>query len=90
MVRKHVFVSGKVQGVYFRAFTEKTARKYNVKGWVRNTVDGRVEAVLEGGREAVNNMLVWFWEGSPFSRVQDVEVDDEKYVGEFKDFSTRY
>ncbi|HHW45068.1 acylphosphatase [Desulfofundulus thermobenzoicus] len=86
MVRKHVFISGKVQGVYFRLYTRDTAVKYGVTGWVRNRRDGRVEAVFEGAENAVEQMLRWCWEGSPSSRVEKVEVRDEPYRGEFSSF----
>ncbi|HZK18481.1 MAG TPA: acylphosphatase [Clostridia bacterium] len=90
MIRKHVYVSGKVQGVYFRVFTEKAARKYGVKGWVRNMSDGRVEAVVEGEKDSVGKMLQWFWSGSPYSKVDGVEEQDVEHTGEFKTFSIRY
>jgi len=91
MARKHVYISGKVQGVWFRAYTEKTARRYGVTGWVKNLPDGKVEAVFEGKRENVERMVTWCREeGSPGSRVSNVEVEEEKYRGEFDDFEIRY
>ncbi|MBE3584773.1 MAG: acylphosphatase [Thermoanaerobacter sp.] len=87
LVRKHVFISGKVQGVYFRVYTRDTAQKLGLTGWVRNLRDGRVEAVFEGDEAAVEQMLGWCREGSPSSRVENVEVIDEPYRGEFKDFT---
>ncbi|MBE3589160.1 MAG: acylphosphatase [Thermoanaerobacteraceae bacterium] len=87
MVRKHVFISGKVQGVYFRQYTRDAAEQLGVTGWVRNRRDGRVEAVFEGAENAVEQMLRWCWEGSPSSRVEKVEVRDEPYRGEFGGFS---
>jgi acylphosphatase len=73
--RAHVFVSGTVQGVYFRANTRDTATHKNVDGWVRNLEDGRVEAVFEGPTAAVNEMVEWCHTGSPAARVEDVEVE---------------
>jgi len=80
--RVHVFVSGKVQGVYFRATTRDTAREHGVDGWVRNLDDGRVEAVFEGSGEAVERLVEFCHEGSPAARVDDVDVTDEEPQGE--------
>jgi acylphosphatase len=73
--RAHVFVSGTVQGVYYRASTRDTAREHGVSGWVRNREDGRVEAVFEGSEEDVDAMVGWCHEGSPAAQVEDVEVE---------------
>ncbi|MES3518027.1 MAG: acylphosphatase [Natronomonas sp.] len=79
--RAHVFVSGKVQGVYFRATTRDAARERGVDGWVRNLSDGRVEAVFEGEESAVTEMIEFCHEGPPRARVDDVEVDYEPHDG---------
>jgi acylphosphatase len=81
-VRAHVFVSGKVQGVYYRANTRDTAREHGVDGWVKNLADSRVEAVFEGPEDAVEAMVEWCHEGSPAARVDDVEVEYEDPQGE--------
>lgn len=73
--RAHVFVSGKVQGVFYRATTRDTAGEEGVDGWVKNLADGRVEAVFEGPEAAVESMVEWCHEGSPQARVEDVEVE---------------
>lgn len=73
-VRAHVWVSGHVQGVYFRAYAEDAATFRKVGGWVRNAPDGRVEAVFEGDRPAVEAIIQWCHRGSPGSRVTGVEV----------------
>ncbi|MFD1589010.1 acylphosphatase [Halorientalis brevis] len=83
-VRAHVFVTGKVQGVYYRANTRDTAREHGVDGWVRNLDDGRVEAVFEGPADDVEALVEWCHEGSPRARVDDVDVeyqDDEGIDG---------
>ncbi len=90
MKRVRVFISGKVQGVYFRAYTQEEAKKLGVKGWVKNLPDGRVEAVFEGEDEAVEKMIKWCYKGSPLSKVDKVEVIEESYQGEFQNFSIRY
>jgi acylphosphatase len=74
-IRAEAFVSGTVQGVYYRASTRDAARERGVDGWVRNLEDGRVEAVFEGDRERVESMIEWCHEGSSAAEVEDVEVD---------------
>lgn len=81
-VRAHVFVSGKVQGVYYRATTRDTARDVGVDGWVRNLDDGRVEAVFEGPEEAVEEMVEFCHDGSDAAHVEDVDVSYEQPAGE--------
>jgi acylphosphatase len=73
--RAHVFVSGRVQGVFFRDTTRQTAQAEGVDGWVRNLDDGRVEAVFEGDPDAVAAMVEFCHEGSPAARVDDVDVE---------------
>jgi len=90
IIRKRVFISGMVQGVNFRAYTRSVARKAGTKGWVRNLRDGRVEAVIEGEPDQVNEVIAWCKKGPPFSRVEQIQVVDEKPSGEFKDFEITY
>ncbi|MCS7279781.1 MAG: acylphosphatase [Thermodesulfobacteriaceae bacterium] len=90
MKRVHVFVSGRVQGVFFRAYTQKEAYKLGLKGWVRNLPDGRVEAIFEGEDLAVEKMIRWCHQGSPGAIVTKVEVIEEPYKGEFSTFEIRY
>jgi acylphosphatase len=85
--RAHVFVSGKVQGVYFRQNTLQAANTYGVFGWVRNLPDGRVEAVFEGDEAAVNRVVEWCRTGPPAARVDSLDVEKEKYAGEFSSFA---
>ncbi len=87
--RVHVWISGRVQGVFFRAYTQDAARSHGVTGWVRNLPDGRVEAVFEGDDRAVDAMVQWCHRGSPLSRVDRVEAQEEPYQGEFADFNVR-
>ncbi|MCJ7479107.1 MAG: acylphosphatase [Candidatus Nanohaloarchaeota archaeon QJJ-7] len=81
MRRVHVFVSGKVQGVFFRATTREMARELRVKGWVKNLEDGRVEAVFEGEQEAVEEMVEFCYSGPEAARVEDVKVEEEELEG---------
>ncbi len=89
-VRKHVWVAGRVQGVFFRRFTWEHAQRLGVRGWVRNLMDGRVEAVLEGDDQAVRELIGLLREGPPAAHVTHIEVVDEPYTGEFSDFEIRY
>ncbi len=88
--RAHVYISGRVQGVLFRAYTRDEARRLNLTGWVRNLADGRVEAVFEGDESALDAMISWCRKGSPYSKVEDVEVRQEEHTGEFSDFGVTY
>lgn len=84
--RVHVFVSGTVTGVGYRNFVKKEADSLGITGWVRNTPDGRVEMVAEGPRGLVDALLAQMSTGPKGGKVTDVQVQDEKYVGEFKTF----
>lgn len=85
-VRKRILVSGRVQGVAFRAYTRKVARNAGAVGWVRNLSDGRVEAVVEGDSTTVDAVVDWLRKGSPYSRVETVRIINEAATGEFNDF----
>lgn len=81
-------VSGMVQGVFFRQVTSEQARRRGVAGWVRNRSDGRVEAVFEGPQDAVDQLVSWCHEGTPWSRVDRVDVAAEEPEG-LETFSIR-
>ncbi|APX96571.1 acylphosphatase [Natronorubrum daqingense] len=87
--RVHVFVTGTVQGVYYRANTRDTAREKGVDGWVKNLEDGRVEAVFEGDEATVEGMVEWCHTGSPAAVVDDVDATYEEPQGE-DGFEIRY
>ncbi len=86
LARAHVFVSGRVQGVNFRWYTQRKARELGLTGWVRNLWDGRVEAVFEGEEGAVRRVVGWCHVGAPSSRVDRVEAQHEEPTGEFSRF----
>ena len=86
LVRAHVFVSGRVQGVSFRWYTQLKAQELGLAGWVRNLWDGRVEAIFEGEKKAVQRAVDWCHVGAPSARVYDVEVSYEEPSGEFSRF----
>ncbi len=71
-VCQHLFISGHVQGVFFRASLESTARTLHLDGWVRNRRDGRVEAVVQGPPAAVDALVQWCHQGPPAARVDAV------------------
>ena len=85
-VRVHVLIEGRVQGVFFRAATRDEARARGLGGWVRNLADGRVEAVFEGDKAVVENMLAWCRKGPPYAYVDHVEIDWQPYQGDLGDF----
>ena len=82
-LRARVAITGKVQGVCFRAETQRAAKQRNVQGWVKNRSNGSVEALFEGDEPSVKATLEWCWQGSPFSRVHHVDVKWEPYMGDF-------
>ena len=88
--RVHLFVKGKVQGVFFRQALKVMAKKKNVFGCVKNLKDGRVEAILEGEDVNVSSLVEWCHEGPANARVEDVEIRNEKYKGEFSKFEVLY
>ncbi|KKQ41183.1 MAG: Acylphosphatase [Candidatus Magasanikbacteria bacterium GW2011_GWA2_37_8] len=90
LIRVHIFVSGLVQGVTFRAFAKQQANYLKIKGWVTNLDDGRVEIVLEGEEKLVEILINQLKSGPHFAKIENFSVDYESYSGEFKNFSIKY
>ncbi|MEM2927981.1 MAG: acylphosphatase [Nitrososphaerota archaeon] len=88
--RAHVFISGLVQGVFFRWNTKKMADKLQLSGWVRNLPDGRVEAIFEGNKESIEKMIEWCKKGPSEAIVEKVEIIWEEYKSEYKGFKIVY
>lgn len=88
--RIHLLVDGRVQGVYFRQGMMETAEKNNVLGWVRNLPNDKVEAILEGHDSNVDAVVEWARFGPAGAVVQELQVTEEKYVGEFSAFEIHY
>lgn len=88
--RLEVLVSGRVQGVWFRASTREEALRLGLRGWVRNLPDESVEAVFEGEEEQLRRMLAWCRGGPPGARVDRVEARWGPASGEFAGFSVRH
>jgi len=86
-VTRHLIITGRVQGVGYRFYMERRARELGVTGWVRNRRDGTVEAVIQGGRDAVETMISWARRGPPSAVVAEVRVTEGS--GEFSGFETR-
>lgn len=80
-----LYISGTVHGVFFRGFIKENAEKYNLKGFVRNLEDGRVEVFLEGNSDDVNKMIELCKKGPKHSIINNVEEKEEKFQG-LKDF----
>jgi acylphosphatase len=88
-VAKRLVISGRVQGVGFRYFTQEAAAREGVTGWVRNRADGRVEAYLEGEGDSVTRVERAIRQGPRGARVDHVEVDTEEPSGTYRGFETQ-
>ncbi len=86
-VRAHIFVSGLVQGVFFRENTRQEAEKLGIKGWVKNLPDDRVEAVFEGNRNKVEEMIKWVKNGPSPAKVENIDLNWENFQDEFSKFN---
>jgi acylphosphatase len=85
--RVHLVIRGRVQGVFFRAATQREARRLGVTGWVKNRTDGNVEVLAEGDEDAVKELSLWANHGPSAARVDQVDVRWRGYTGQFPDFS---
>ena len=86
LVRVHVFIDGRVQGVAYRFFAEKFANRLRLTGWVKNLEDGRVEVLAEGPAHAIESFLDRLREGPSLAHVERFDVRREQATGEFSDF----
>jgi acylphosphatase len=84
--RIHLVVRGRVQGVYFRASTQREAKRLGVTGWIKNREDGGVEIVAEGEEDQVKDLLVWAQHGPSTARVEEVDTRWRSYTGEYSEF----
>ena len=89
-LRLHAVVSGIVQGVNFRYYTQRQADSLGVTGWVANRWDGSVEVVAEGTRAQLDDLRDWLGQGPPSATVTGIQADWEKATGEFSGFQVRY
>ena len=81
--RVHLFISGKVQGVFFRLNTKKKAKELGISGWVKNLSDGRVEILVEGVKEKIEELIKWAQKGPLFAKVDGLEIERQDFEGEF-------
>ena len=89
VVRAEVHISGRVQGVWFRQSTKKTADQVGVTGWCRNNPDGSVEAVFEGEENKVKSAVDWCKTGPRLARVDELQIEWKTASGEFDQFEVR-
>ena len=89
-VRVHIWVTGRVQGVYFRYAVEEEARDHGITGWVwKLSLIGRVEGIFEGDEPGVQEILAYCRKGPQYAKVDHVEVREEPFRGEFRGFEIR-
>jgi acylphosphatase len=88
--RAYLFIEGRVQGVFYRAFIRELAYNLGLNGWVKNLRDGRVETVFEGEKELIDKAIKECYVGPPSARVTDIDVKWETFIGDQKGFSVRY
>ena len=86
----NVIISGRVQGVWFRASTKQKAEQLGLTGWVRNTLDGNVEAIFEGEEDLVKKMIEWCRHGPPSAQVENVEIKNQDPTNGFDNFFIKY
>lgn len=89
-LRAHVVIRGYVQGVWFRASTRDEATRIGVSGWVRNLSDGSVDALFEGEKKKVEEIIGWCHRGPSGAQVSRVDISWEPYKGEYQNFNIRY
>ena len=90
MKRIHARVTGRVQGVFYRASTRDKARSLGLTGWVMNMPDGSVELEAQGPDERVDELVSWLYEGPPYAKVQDVEISELSLSDQEDSFEVRY
>ena len=90
MKKTHLFISGYVQGVGFRWYVQRLAQGMNLCGFVKNLRDGRVEVVAEGNENSVEEFLKGLKEGSFEDGIEEIKKTEEKYAGEYSDFSIKF
>ena len=86
MVRARLLISGRVQGVFYRASCRNEGAARQLDGWVRNLPDGRVEALAQGPKEKVEDLIKWCYRGPSHARVDNIEVSYEEPAEDLKSF----
>lgn len=80
MIARHLIITGRVQGVWYRESMRQAAERFGVTGWVRNRLDGSVEALVQGDEDQVAAVIAWAWQGPPAARVESVEISNANPV----------
>jgi acylphosphatase len=88
--RIRVIITGRVQGVFFRQKTKEKAQSLSLTGWVKNLPNGQVEAIFEGEKENIKKIIAFLWVGPPLARVDNLDIQEEPYQGEFASFEIKY
>jgi len=89
-MQAHIIVSGRVQGVGYRYFVMRLARKYRLTGWVRNLMTGEVEIEIEGNRGLIESMIQALWTGNAWAAVRNIQTTWESFSGKYKAFDIKY
>ncbi|MGD2201659.1 MAG: acylphosphatase [Candidatus Bathyarchaeota archaeon] len=89
-VRVHLLISGRVQGVYYRKNARQEALRLGLTGWVKNLPDRRVEAVIEGEEDRVEEFIQWCRKGPPLAIVRDLKIEHQPATGSIDGFTIRY
>ncbi len=87
---RHIVIHGKVQGVGYRFFATRVARRLGLKGWIQNNRDGSVEAMVEGEKAAIDDWLEELREGPRYAEVTKVDQETKEFTGRLGDFDVKF
>ena len=90
MIARHIVISGKVQGVFFRKNTKQKADNLDISGWVKNADDDKVEIFAQGSEENINSFINWCKHGPPKAEVKNIQVQEKKVNNTLNEFSIVY
>jgi acylphosphatase len=90
MIQLHIIVSGKVQGVGFRYFSQMKAVQYGVAGWAKNLADGSVEIMALGGKDQLDPFIEDLQIGNPFSKINNIEITESEVTESYRSFTIKY
>ncbi|HET7436639.1 MAG TPA: acylphosphatase [Thermoanaerobaculia bacterium] len=88
--QRHLRIHGKVQGVGYRFFATRVARRNGLKGWIQNMRDGTVEALVEGEKQSIDDWLEELKEGPRFAEVTRIEQESKEFTGKLPDFDVKF
>lgn len=87
MIAKHIQITGKVQGVFFRKSAKQKANELDIFGWVKNIVDNKVEIVAQGSEENINKFIIWCRQGPSNAEVKNIQIEEEEINMDLKKFT---